>query len=67
MTKKTVMFVSSNSVKYDFIESHEVYPGWIELKNVDFKLKSLIEEYEDAKRQLAVIQNQIDDILDGYL
>ena len=67
MDKKTIMFVSSNSVKYDFIESQELYPGWIELKNVDFKLKSLIEEYEEAKRALAIIQNEIDDVLDGYL
>lgn len=64
--RKYIMFHNTNPF-YEFSESYETYPGWYELKDIDFKLKSLIEDYNDARKELDAVRKQIDDIISDYL
>lgn len=52
--------IPTDMVIYNFIESYETYPGWVEVPLEDHELSRLIEDYEETIAELVSLRNMID-------
>ena len=62
-----MLMFTSQMKTLEFLKTEASYPGWVELNEIDYVLQSLIDEYEQAKRELIMYQNEIESMLEEYL